>query len=109
MMVVIDCAGDTELALELQNYLKKHQYDAELDESSVMLNILDTEKVLESFLKENDRTGYSIRKIDSTTFLLSKEVPIEDFGFLRCEMCGYVLPSEEELSVHRRAHGIQLL
>lgn len=108
-MITIDCAGDRELALELQNYLKKHQYDAETDESSVMLNAMDTEKVLESFLKESNRTEYSIRKIDSTTLLLSKEVPIEDFGFLRCEMCGYVLSSEEELLVHRRAHGIQLL
>ncbi|WP_101477470.1 hypothetical protein [Candidatus Nitrosotalea bavarica] len=109
MMVAIDCAEDIELASELQNYLKKHQYDAKIEGSSVMLNALDVEKVLESFLKESSRTEYSIRKIDSANLLLSKEVPIEDFGFLRCEMCGYVLSSEEELLVHRRAHGIQLL
>ena len=45
----------------------------------------------------------------SINFVLAKEVPIEDFGFQRCEMCGYVVSSEEELMVHRRAHGIQLL
>ena len=109
MMIAIDCAGDRELASELQNYLKKHQCDAKTDESSVMLNAVDAENVLESFLKESNRTEYSIRKIDSANILLSKEVPIEDFGFVRCEMCGYVLSSEEELLVHRRAHGIQLL
>ncbi len=109
MMIAIDCAGDRELASELQNYLKKHQYDVKTDESSVMLNAVDAENVLESFLKESGRTEYSIRKIDSANILLSKEVPIEDFGFVRCEMCGYVLSSEEELLVHRRAHGIQLL
>jgi len=105
MMIVIDCAGDKELASELQNYLKKHQYDAKTDESSVMLNALDAESILESFLKESSRTEYSIRKIDSANILLSKEVPIEDFGFVRCEMCGYVLSSEEELLVHRQAQG----
>jgi hypothetical protein len=109
MMIAIDCAGDGELALELQNYLKKHHYDAKAEESSVMLNALDIETILESFLKESNKTKYSIRKIDSANILLSKEVPIEDFGFVRCEMCGYVLSSEEELLVHRRAHGIQLL
>lgn len=109
MMIAIDCAGDRELALELQNYLKKHQYDADIEESSVMVNSPDVENALESFLKETNRIEYSIRKIDSANFLLSKEVQIEDFGFLRCEMCGYVLSSEEELLVHRRAHGIQLL
>ncbi len=108
-MIAIDCAGDRELASELQHYLKKHQYGAKIDESSVMLNALDIENVLESFLKESNRTEYSIRKIDSVNILLSKEVSIEDFGFVRCEMCGYALSSEEELLVHRRAHGIQLL
>ncbi|SRR5579885_2126060 len=109
MMITIDCAGDSDMASELQNYLKKHQYDVETEESSVMLDASDVEKILGSFLKDNNRTEYSIRKIDSKTFLISKEVPIEDFGFLRCEMCGYVVSSEEELLVHRRAHGIQLL
>lgn len=108
-MITIDCAGDGDLASELQNYLKNNQYDAEVKESFVMLNASDVEKILKLFLKYSDRKEYTVRKIDSTTILLSKEVAIEDFGFLRCEMCGYVVSSEEELLVHRRAHGIQLL
>lgn len=108
-MVIIDCAGDNELAAELQNYLKDHQYDTDIEDSSVVSNASDIEKILKTFLKESDKIGYTIRKIDSVNILLSKEVPIEDFGFLRCEMCGYVVSSEEELLVHRRAHGIQLL
>ena len=108
-MIVIDCAGDNEIALELKNYLKNHGFDAKSEESLVIVNEADVEKMLSSFLKETSRSDYNVRKIDSTNFLLSKEIPIEDFGFLRCEMCGYVVSNEEELMTHRRAHGIQLL
>ncbi|MGI0047726.1 MAG: hypothetical protein ACREBB_11155 [Nitrosotalea sp.] len=108
-MIIIDCANDTELAEELGSYLNNHGLDARTEESSVMVQEVDVEQVINSFLEETKRQGYSLRKIDSTTILLAKEVPIEDFGFLRCEMCGYVVSNEEELLTHRRAHGIQLL
>ncbi len=108
-MIIIDCANDNEIAAELGNYLKNHGFDAKTEESSVIVNEANVEKILGSFLVEIKRSEYSIRKIDSTNLLLAKEVPIEDFGFLRCEMCGYVVTSEEELLTHRRAHGIQLL
>ncbi len=108
-MMIIDCAGDNEIALELENYLENHGFDAKSEESLVIVNEANVEQILSYFLKETNRSNYSIRKIDSTYFLLSKEIPIEDFGFLRCEMCGYMVSSEEELMVHRRAHGIQLL
>lgn len=105
----VDCAGDDTIALELENYLKSHGFSAKTDEYTVIVSEDVLEETLNYFLKETNRTVYKIRKIDSTNFLLSKEIPIEDFGFFRCEMCGYVLSSEEELLVHRRAHGIQLL
>lgn len=108
-MIYIDCAGDDSMALELENYFKGHGIDAKTDESMIIVNENDIKQILDDFLKETNRLSYKIRKIDSTTFLLSKEVPIEDFGFFRCEMCGYVVSSQEELLVHRRAHGIQLL
>ncbi len=108
-MMIIDCAGDEEIALELKYYLENHGFDAKSEESIVIVNEANVEPILSYFLKETNRSKYSVRKIDSTYFLLSKEIPIEDFGFLRCEMCGYMVSSEEELMVHRRAHGIQLL
>lgn len=108
-MVIIDCANDDEIAVELKNYLKSHGFDSKTEEASVIVKEVNVEQILRSFLEETNRTGYRIRKIDSTNFLLAKEVPIEDFGFFRCEMCGYVVSSEEELMTHRRAHGIQLL
>ncbi len=108
-MLTIDCANDNEIALELANYLKNHCYDAKADDSSVIVNETNVEKILKLFLQETNRLDYNIRKIDSENILLAREVPIEEFGFFRCEMCGYVVANEEELLTHRRAHGIQLL
>jgi hypothetical protein len=105
-MVVIDCAGDNEIALELENYLKNLGFDAKKEESVVNVDKTNVEKTLSLFLKETSRSDYKIRKIDSENFLLPKEVPIEDFGLLSCEMCGYVLSNEAELVTHRRVHGI---
>lgn len=108
-MITIDCAYDNKIAEELENYLKDLGYSPRIEESTVIVNDGDVEKFLDFFLKETNRTEYSVRKIDSSNFMISKEVMIEDLGFQRCEMCGYVVSSEEELLVHRRAHGIQLL
>ena len=108
-MIIIDCACDVEIATELANYLSNHGFDAKSEESSVIVDELNVEQILKSFLVETNRSGYNIRRIDSTNILLAKEIPIEEFGFLRCEMCGYVVSNEEELLTHRRAHGIQLL
>jgi rubrerythrin len=109
MVIFVDCAYDNEITKELENYLKNLGYDAKAEESTVVINAVDVESILDKFLKDTNREEYRIRKIDSTNFVLSKEVMIEDLGFYRCEMCGYVVSSEEELLVHRRAHGIQLL
>ncbi|TLX85238.1 MAG: hypothetical protein E6K98_00755 [Thaumarchaeota archaeon] len=108
-MIIIDCAGDNDIAIELENYLKNHGFGAKAEESILTVTEANIEHILGSFLKETSRSDYSVRKIDSTNFVLAREVPIEDFGFVRCEMCGYVVSNEEELLIHRRAHGIQLL
>ena len=107
-MTTIDCAGDNEIALELESYLKNLGFDVKIEESLVTVYKSMIEDTLKLFLKETNRLEYKIRKIDSEDFLLSKEVPIEDLDLLSCEMCGYVLSNEVELMNHRRAHGIGL-
>ncbi|MDE1830576.1 MAG: C2H2-type zinc finger protein [Thaumarchaeota archaeon] len=107
--MIIDCANDSELAAELGTYLKNHYIDVRIGDASVITTESNLEEIIKSFLEETKRSGYSLRKIDPTNILLAKEVPIENFGFFRCEMCGYVVSNEEELLTHRRAHGIQLL
>jgi hypothetical protein len=105
-LIIIDCAGDNEIALELENYLKNLGFDVKVEESLVTVDKTDVEHVMNLFLKETARFEYKIRKLDSVNFLLSKEVQIEDLDLLSCEMCGYVLSNETELMNHRRAHGI---
>ena len=105
-IVAIDCAGDSDLALELQNYLKNLGIDANVEEAFVNVHKQDVEKTLSLFIKETGRTNYKIRKVDSENFLLSKEMAIEDLGLLICEICGYALSNEYELMNHRRAHGL---
>ena len=107
--MTIDCAGDDKMAKELEAFLKNYNFDVKVEESLVMIEEMNVEKILKSFLEETEHSEYTLRKLDSENFLLSKEVAIEDFGFVRCEMCGYVVSTEEEMLVHRRAHGIQLL
>ncbi|MDH2906512.1 MAG: hypothetical protein PXX83_00245 [Candidatus Nitrosotalea sp.] len=109
IMTYVDCAGDDAVAQELESYLKSHGFSAKVDKSLIVVNENDIDHILVDFLKETNRLDHTIRKIDSENLLLSKEVPLEDFGFFRCEMCGYAVSSQEELLVHRRAHGIQLL
>jgi len=104
-LTVIDCAGDNEIALELENYLKNLGFDAKAEESLVTVDKTNVENTVNLFLKETVRTEYKIRNLDSTHFLLSKEVTIEDLDLLSCEMCGYVLSNEIELMNHRRLHG----
>jgi hypothetical protein len=105
-MIVIDCAGDNEIALELENYLKNLGCDVKAEESLVNVDKTDVENILNLFLKETNRSNYKIRKIGSTNFLISKEVSIENLDLLSCEICGYVLSNEYELMNHRRTHGI---
>ncbi len=105
MKIVIDCAGDNDIALELGNYLKSLGINITTEESFVTVEN-DVEQALNLFLKETGRSSYKVRKIDSENFLLSKEVPIEDLDLLSCEMCGYVLSNKDELMNHRRVHGL---
>ncbi|HJT09932.1 MAG TPA: C2H2-type zinc finger protein [Candidatus Nitrosotalea sp.] len=105
-LIAIDCAGDSDLALELGNYLKNLGITAKVEESFVNVDKAGMEHTLMLFLKETGRSDYKIRKIDSATFLLSKEVSIEDFNLQSCEMCGYVTSNESELMNHRRVHGL---
>jgi hypothetical protein len=104
-MITIDCAGDNEIALELENYLKNRGFQAKAEESLVYAD-KNVDKILTLFLKETNRKEYKITKIDSANLLLAREIPLEDLGLLSCEICGYVLSNEDELMNHRRAHGL---
>ncbi|MGI0082605.1 MAG: hypothetical protein ACREAF_02785 [Nitrosopumilaceae archaeon] len=105
MTLVVDCANDEEIVRELVEYMSKHGINAKVEGALVVTNENDTQKRLESFIKDTGKSGYEILRSDPETLVLAKVVRIEDFDLPRCEICGYVAP-EEELFAHRRAHGI---
>jgi len=50
----------------------------------------EIEQLLGYILKKQTQQN-SVRKIDSTNFILAREVMIEDLYFQRREMCGYAV------------------
>ena len=55
-MIVIDCAYDYNIAQELENYLKGLGFSAKTEESTVIVDDVDIERILGYFLKETNRT-----------------------------------------------------
>jgi len=102
---VIDCAFDEEFSKELTNYLTEKGHKTKQVDSQVILDVKIGKEVLFDFLKHAKKTNYDILEMDSNIFVIAKKADVVDFGFGRCEICGYVA-FEEELFAHRRAHGI---
>ena len=107
-MISINLAFDEKITDELICFFKHLGIDAEHEGSEILVNkdIFD-QGILETFLKKTkrEREGYVIKKINAESYLISKQVDVEDFGLATCEICGYVT-FEEELLAHRRTHGI---
>jgi len=105
-MISINLAFDEEIASELTDYLTNLGIDSRLEGTQVLVNKTDfDEEILKPFLKKTNRTEYIIKKIDTKSFLISKEVDVKDFGLGKCEICGLV-DFEEKLFSHRWTHGI---
>ena len=105
-MISIDLANDTELAKELHDYLKKKGIFSNLEAAEIKIekNAFDLE-IFKSFLWDTKRTTHTIKKINPSLFLISKDVDVEDLGMGTCEICGLV-GFEEQLYSHRWTHGI---
>jgi len=105
-MITINLAFDEELVRELTEYLTNLGIDSKLEESEVLVNKTDFDQgILKAFLKKTKRTQYIIKKINTKSFLISKNANVEDFGLGTCEICGLV-DFEEKLFSHRWTHGI---
>ena len=104
-MIKINLAFDKETAKELVDYLIKLGVDAKLKGSEIQVkNSNFDEKILSTFLEETKRTQYTLQKIDSDSFLISKMANVEDLGLGTCEICGLVA-TEDKLYSHRWTHG----
>ena len=105
-MISIHLAFDEKLAKELTSYLNDQGIDSNQEKSQVLVNKenLD-ERTLSVFLEKTNKADYIIKKINEKTYLISKQVDVQDFGLATCEICGLV-DFEEKIFSHRWTHGI---
>ncbi|TLY11537.1 MAG: hypothetical protein E6K88_01365 [Thaumarchaeota archaeon] len=117
MAVIVNCAGDNELANKLYDYLGSEFSPTPADLISLKedeITIKHTElgikndavrKSLNKFVESSpDLGGYSITEFgDIFTVGIPQSL---DKVILSCEMCGYLAPHEDELSIHKRTHGL---
>jgi len=105
-MISINLAFDEEIAHDLKDYLTNLGIDSKLKRNEVLITKDDFDQgILKSFLKKTKRTEYKIKKINTESFLISKEIGVENFGLGTCEICGLV-DFEEKLFSHRWTHGL---
>jgi uncharacterized ferredoxin-like protein len=121
--IVISCAGDSDLARKINNYLmstlkvpsKDTLYiSLSEDEVEIVLEKLgvsreDIRKILYDFIKSDPELGdrYSITEFDDV-FIVGIPKSLDEMT-INCEMCGYIASSEEDLIIHKRTHGLILI
>ena len=117
MAVVVSCAGDNELAMNLHSSLASKFSPAPADLISLKedeITIQNKElgikndavrKSLDEFVESNpDLVSYSVTEFgDIFTIGVPQSL---DKVILSCEMCGYLARHEDELSIHKRTHGL---
>jgi uncharacterized ferredoxin-like protein len=117
--IVINCAGDNELARKINDYLmaKITQSNDTIyislseDELEIVLEELGVSKanirrLLKDFIKSNPDLAdyYSITEFEDI-FIVGIPKSIDEMT-VNCEMCGYIASSEEDLNIHKRTHGL---
>jgi hypothetical protein len=117
--IVINCAGDNELARKINDYLMSKiapsndtiYISQSEDEVEIVLEKLGVSrdairKLLHNFIKSNPELAdyYSITAFDDVLVVgIPKSL---DEMTVNCEMCGYIASSEEDLNIHKRTHGL---
>ena len=105
-MISIDCAFDEGLAKELKEFFDGRNIKSKIEESVIVVEEKTFQnQLLEVFLELTKRDKFKVKNTGPDSFLISKEVKVEEFGLGTCEICGYVA-FDEELFSHRRTHGI---
>jgi uncharacterized ferredoxin-like protein len=119
LSLVINCAGDNELARKINDYLidrivpsKDTIYISLLeDEVEIVLEKLgvskdEIRKLLHEIIKSSPELAdsYSITEFDDV-FVVGIPKSLDEM-IVNCEMCGYIASSEEDLNIHKRTHGL---
>ena len=117
--IVINCAGDNELARKVNDYLmnavvpfKDTIYISLLeDEIEIVLEKLgvsrdDIRKLLNDFIKsEPDLADHHTITEFEDVFILGIPKSLDEM-VVNCEMCGYIASTEEDLVIHKRTHAM---
>jgi len=118
--IIISFAGDAALARGVLNYLSSHHVISnnimtELagDEIRISLkrnNDTNMKKLikesLHNYLDSHNLTRHQITELNDILIVGIPKNIDEISNFLMCEICGWMVTSEEELLTHRRTHGI---
>jgi len=117
--IVINCAGDNELARKINGYLIRKitqsrdtiYISLSEDELEIVLEKLgvskdEIRKLLNEFMKSNPELAdsYSITEFEDM-FVVGIPKSLDEM-IVNCELCGYIASSEEDLNVHKRTHGL---
>jgi hypothetical protein len=117
--IVINCAGDNELARKINGYLRDKitqsrdtiYISLSEDEVEIVLEKLgvsrdELRKMLHEFIKSDPDIAdhYSITEFEDV-FILGIPKRLDEM-IVNCEMCGYIASSEEDLNIHKRTHGL---
>ena len=117
--VVINCAGNNELARKINDYLMD-KITQSRDTIYISLSEDEVEIVLEKLGVSRDYIREQLHEFIRTDSELADFYSIIEFddvfvvGILKrldemivnCEMCGYIASSEEDLNIHKRTHGL---
>jgi hypothetical protein len=116
---VINCAGDSELARKINDFLvgKITQSSDTIyislseDELEIVLEKLgvskdEVRKLLNEFIKSNPELAdsYSITEFEDM-FVVGIPKSLDEMA-VNCEICGYIASDEEDLIIHKRTHGL---
>jgi len=105
--IIVSCAGDSDLAKDLYDYLYSKIKGIELVEDEIEINKADKKAVaslLDSFVKSSDGLkDYRVIEFGNT-FTVGIAIRPEKVGMHTCELCGYFTPYQEELYTHRMTH-----
>ena len=118
--IVINCAGDNELAKKINDYLMDkitQSHDTIYislfeDEVELVLKKLgvskdEMRKLLQDFIKSKSELAdhQSITEFNDNVFVVGIPKSLDEMT-VNCEMCGYIASSEDDLIIHKRTHGL---
>ena len=118
--IKISFAGDVALARGVLNYLSSHHVISnnimtELAGDEIRISLKrnnDTnmkkliKETLHNYLDSHNLTRHQITELNDILIVGIPKNIDEISNFLMCEICGWMVTSEEELLTHRRTHGI---